>query len=56
MNIGFYILLAVVGLVGLVATGFVAQMAMRRMDNWMLFMDRLYNPPGQRPFPIDRPW
>jgi hypothetical protein len=53
MTIVFYILL---GLVGLIAAGFAAQIAMRRLDNWMLFMDRLYNPPGQRPFPVDRPW
>jgi hypothetical protein len=53
MTIVLYVLLAIAGLIG---AGFAGQIAMRRMDNWMLFMDRLYNPPGQRPFPVDRPW
>ena len=25
--------------------------AMRQLESWMAFMDRLYNPPGQRPYP-----
>ena len=28
--------------------------AMSRVESWMVFMDRLYNPPGQRPFPVRR--
>lgn len=55
MSVGI-VLLALLGLVGLVVAGFAAQYAMRRVEGWMVFMDRLYNPPGQRPFPIDRPW
>ena len=55
MSVGI-VFLALLGLVGLVVAGFAAQYAMRRTENWMIFMDRLYNPPGQRPFPIDRPW
>mgnify|MGYP006282773125 FL=1 len=47
---------ALLGLAALVVAGFGAQYAMRRTEHWMAFMDHIYNPPGKRPFPIDRPW
>ena len=40
----------------LVVAGMGAQYAMRRTEHWMALMDHIYNPPGQRPFPVDRPW
>ncbi len=48
-GIVFFVLL---GLAGLVAAGFGAQYAMRRTERWMELMDRIHNPPGQRPFPV----
>ncbi len=50
------ILYIVVGLLALVGSAFVAQMAFRRVEHWMAFMDHIYNPPGQRPFPVSKPW
>jgi hypothetical protein len=28
--------------------------AFKQVEKWMAFMDRLYNPPGQRPYPYRR--
>ena len=44
----------IIGLIALAACGFAGLYAMRQVESWMVFMDRLYNPPGQRPFPVRR--
>ena len=53
---GENILIGVVGLVALAASAAGGLYAMRQVERWMIFMDRIYNPPGQRPFPVNRPW
>lgn len=48
------ILEILVALVGLGVAGAGGLYAMKQVEAWMAFMDRLYNPPGQRPFPVRR--
>jgi hypothetical protein len=45
------IILSIVGLAIAAAGGLYA---LHQTERWMAFMDRLYNPPGQRPFPVRR--
>ena len=50
------VLYVLIGLVALVACAAGGLFALRQVEAWMVFMDRIYNPPGQRPFPVKQPW